>query len=201
MGNRPIWLGWLLVLFVAGAGAQTVTVYVTDQLRLGLHVAEDTSDGAFRTLLSGQQLEVLERNRNYAKVRTLDGEEGWVKANYLVDAKPAALRVSEMEATVAEAAQKLALVEGELKTSQSRVGELESRMSSAQSFADENVRDVEQIQEENENFRRQLEIYRSSVPLTWALGAGVVFMTLGFLAGLWWLDARIRRRHGGFRIY
>jgi len=29
----------------------------------------------------------------------------------------------------------------------------------------------------------------------------VVSLVAGFLAGLWWLDALIRRRHGGFRVY
>lgn len=199
MGKKPIWLGGFLMLFALGVTAQTA--YVTDELRLGLHLAEDTSDSPFRTLTSGQRVEVLERDRYYAKVRTQEGDEGWVKANYLVDTIPAKLRVTEMETTVSEATEKLGLVEEELKASQARVSELEAGMSSARSVADDNVRDVEQILEENESFRQQLDIYKSSVPLTWALGTGVVFMTLGFLGGLWWLDARIRKRHGGFRIY
>ena len=199
MGKKPIWLGGFLMLFALGVTAQTA--YVTDELRLGLHLAEDTSDSAFRTLTSGQRVEVLERDRYYAKVRTEEGDEGWVKANYLVDTMPAKLRVTEMETIVSEATEKLGLAEEELKAAQARVSELEAGMSSARSVADDNVRDVEQILEENESFRQQLDIYKSSVPLTWALGAGVVFMTLGFLGGLWWLDARIRKRHGGFRIY
>lgn len=199
MGKKPIWLGGVLMLFAFVVNAQTA--YVTDELRLGLHRAEDTSDSPFKTLISGQRLEVLERDRYYANVRTEDGEEGWVKANYLVDIKPAKLRVTEMETTVSETHEKLGVVQDELKASQARVSELEGQMSSAQNSADDNVRDVEKIQEENETFRQQLQIYSSSVPLTWALGAGVVFMTLGFLGGLWWLDARIRKRHGGFRIY
>jgi len=199
VGKKPIWLGGFLMLFALGVTAQTA--YVTDELRLGLHLAEDTSDSAFRTLTSGQRVEVLERDRYYAKVRTEEGDEGWVKANYLVDTMPAKLRVTEMETIVSEATEKLGLAEEELKAAQARVSELEAGMSSARSVADDNVRDVEQILEENESFRQQLDIYKSSVPLTWALGAGVVFMTLGFLGGLWWLDARIRKRHGGFRIY
>ena len=38
--------------------AQTQTAYVTDNLRLGLHQASDTSDSAFRNLESGQELRV-----------------------------------------------------------------------------------------------------------------------------------------------
>jgi len=75
------------------AGAQTA--YVTDNLRLGLHQAADTSDRAFRSLDSGQELEVLSRDRNYAQVRLPDGTEGYVKVAYLVDDKPAKLIVAE----------------------------------------------------------------------------------------------------------
>ena len=56
-------------------------------LRLGIHQAADTSDRAFRMLESGQALEVIERNRNYARVRLPDGTEGYVKVAYLVDDK------------------------------------------------------------------------------------------------------------------
>jgi hypothetical protein len=48
------------------------TAYVTDNLRLGLHQAPDTSDRAFRTLDSGQELEIISRDRNYAQVRLPD---------------------------------------------------------------------------------------------------------------------------------
>ena len=71
------------------------TAYVTDNLRLGLHAAEDTSDRAFRFLESGQPMEILVRDRNYANVRLPDGTEGWVKSAYLVDEKPAKLIVAE----------------------------------------------------------------------------------------------------------
>ena len=74
------------------------TAYVTDSLRLGLHVAEDTGDAPFRFLDSGQQVEVLARDRDYANVRLPDGDEGWVKAAYLVFEKPAKLIVVETTA-------------------------------------------------------------------------------------------------------
>ena len=81
----------LLLPIVAAAD----TAYVTDNLRLGLHRAEDTSDRPFRMLDSGQAFEILTRDRLYANVRLPDGTEGWVKTAYLVDEKPAKLIVAE----------------------------------------------------------------------------------------------------------
>ena len=88
------------VLLMLPALLQAETAYVTDNLRLGLHQAADTSDRAFRSLDSGQQLEILSRDRNYAHVRLPDGVQGYVKAAYLVDDKPAKLIVAETQAEV-----------------------------------------------------------------------------------------------------
>ena len=54
----------LVILVSMPAAALAETAYVTDNLRLGLHQAEDTSDRAFRTLESGQPVEILSRGRN-----------------------------------------------------------------------------------------------------------------------------------------
>ena len=76
------------------------TAYVTDNLRLGLHRAEDTSDRPFRNLESGQQVEILSRSTYYAHVELPDGTTGHVKAGFLVDSKPAKLIVAETMAEV-----------------------------------------------------------------------------------------------------
>ena len=63
----------ILLLIVLPCVAMAETAYITDNLRLGLHRAADTSDRAFRTLQSGQELEIISRDRNYANVRLPDG--------------------------------------------------------------------------------------------------------------------------------
>jgi hypothetical protein len=125
------------------------TVYVTDVLRLGLQATSDIDDRAFDTLLSGTELDVLERVPSFARVRTADGREGWVRSAYLVTDKPAQLRLLDLEAASAEAA----LHDG------------------------------------------------VKLPASWVVGALVLALALGFTAGWWCLDALLRRRHGGFRLY
>ena len=51
---------------------------------------------ARQNLDSGQAMEILSRDRNYANVRLPDNSEGWVKNAYLVDDKPAKLIVAEI---------------------------------------------------------------------------------------------------------
>ena len=177
------------------------TAYVTDNLRLGLHAAEDTSDRAFRVLESGQPIEVLLRAGNYANVRLPDGTEGWVKTGYLVDEKPAKLIVAEtaaerdaLAAELAEAKAAFAEPAATIENLQSEATGLTTQLDSAQS-------QITQLQEENASIQGMKERYRGSVPLTWVGGAMVVCLIAGLLAGLWWADRSSRRRHGGIRIY
>ena len=69
----------VLLIFLWPANAFAETAYVTDNLRLGLHQASNTSDRAFRTLESGQEVEIISRDRNYANVRLPDGVVGVVQ--------------------------------------------------------------------------------------------------------------------------
>ena len=60
---------------------------------------------------------------------------------------------------------------------------------------------LEEVTRQNERYASRQSRYRYSMPLTWVGGALSVSLLAGFLGGLWWLDYRSRKRHGGFRIY
>jgi SH3 domain protein len=191
-------IGVLLLLPVV---AVADTAYVTDNLRLGLHAAEDTSDRAFRYLDSGQEMEVLIRDRNYANVRLPDGAEGWVKAAYLVDEKPAKLIVAEtiaerdqLAAELEETKQAFAEPAARIDQLRSEASELNGRLASAQT-------QIDALTEENASIQGLKAEYRGSVPLKWVGGVIVLCLVVGLLGGLWWADHRSRRRHGGIRIY
>jgi SH3 domain protein len=191
-------IGLLLLLPLA---ATADTAYVTDNLRLGLHQAEDTSDRAFRVLESGQPMEVLSRDRNYANVRLPDGAEGWVKSAYLVDEKPAKLIVAEtmaerdaLAAELEETKQAFAGPAATIDGLEAEAADLATKLSEAEAR-------IADLQAENDGFEGMKEQYRGSVPLSWVAGAIGVCLIAGFLIGLWWVDHRNRKRHGGIRIY
>jgi SH3 domain protein len=190
-----------LALCGGAQAAAAETAYVTDSLRLGLHAAPDTSDRAFENLVSGTAVEVLERNSSYARVRLSDGREGWVKATFLVTLKPAAARVAELETrmlTLEEAAVAAKTAQAAAEQALARyTAELQARTGSAETMQET----VERLQAENRAYEERLESYRLALPIKWVIPALVVVLVGGFLAGLWWLDALIRRRHGGFRVY
>jgi SH3 domain protein len=181
--------------------AAAETAYVTDSLRLGLHHTDDTSDKPFENLVSGTPLEIIERNTNYAHVRTPDGQEGWVKAAYLVDGKPAQLRVAELEAELAGVRGEFDHVRNAHSSAEDELNRLSKQAATTTGSSEALQETLGRLKSENETYEARLESYRRSLPLPWVAAALVVTLAGGFVAGLWWLDALIRRRHGGFRIY
>jgi len=197
--NKTIVIVSLLLLGCSGAFAETV--YVTDILRLGIHRAQDTSDPAFQNLVSGTELEIIERVSNFARVRTSDGQDGWVKSAYLVSDKPAQLRVAEIEAELEQLRAKLSESSGERLHAEREANRLSQEMALNTGSADAIQDTLARLKLENESYESRLDAYRVSFPMAWVAAALVVAFVGGFVAGLWYLDTVIRKRHGGFRIY
>ena len=181
--------------------APAETVYVTDSLRLGLHKAADTSDRPFENLVSGTAVEVLERNSSYARVRLPDGREGWVKATFLVAEKPAAARVLELETEIGGFEKAAVDAKAAQTAAEQELAGLRTELKATTGSAESVQETIQRLERENRAHVDRLEASRHTLPLMWVIPALVVTLVAGFLVGLWWLDALIRRRHGGFRVY
>jgi SH3 domain protein len=181
--------------------AAAETAYITDNLRLGLHQASDTSDRAFRMLESGQALEIISRDRNYANVQLPDGARGYVKAAYLVADKPAKLIVAEtiaerdaLRAELEETNRSFAAPAAAIKRLEEQAAELTSKLDGAET-------EIADLKDENASIEVLKRRYKGSLPLSWVAAAIGVCLVGGFLLGLWWVDYSSRKRHGGIRIY
>jgi SH3 domain protein len=197
---RPIY--WAIIGFLGLAPLSVLgeTAYVTDNLRLGLYATEDTSGRPIRMLDSGQAMEVLSRDRNYANVQLPDASEGWVKAAYLVDEKPAKLIVAEI---TAERDTLLAELEETKQAFAAPAATIESLKNDALAFdarLAEATAKIAVLEEENASIRGLKEQYRGSLPLSWVAIAIGVCLISGILLGMWWVDRQSRKRHGGIRI-
>jgi len=198
---RPMISGLTVLLALAPLAAVAETAYVTDNLRLGLYESPDTSGRPFRMLESGQAMDVLSRDRNYANVRMPDATEGWVKAAYLVDDKPARLIVAELTAErdslvaeLAETRESFAAPAETIAALRNDAEQFDARL------ADANAR-VAELEDENSGLEGLAEQYKGSLPLSWVAAAMIVCLIAGLLLGMWWVDRQSRMRHGGIRIY
>jgi SH3 domain protein len=190
-------LGCLLL----AARAAAETVYVTDMLQLGLYPAAGDRGQPLKTLPSGTPLELLERDRNYARVRTPEGTEGWAKTAFLVAEKPARAQLAELQTHNQSLSRELAALRESLSAARQRVAKLEERAASCTALAGESQQRLTALHQENQEFRNILVEHKRAVALPWLFGATGVSLVSGLIGGIWLLDYRIRRRHGGYRVY
>ncbi len=192
---------WLALWVALPVSALAETAYVTDNLRLGLHQAADTSDRAFRTLESGQTVEILARDRNYAHVQLPDGVQGYLKAAYLVFEPPAKLIVTETQNENDRLVQELEDTKRAFAGPAATIDSLESDVARHKAALDESDSKLQDLVQENDKFRRRQSGYKYSMPFPWVASALGVCLLAGFLMGIWIVDYRSRKRHGGIRIH
>lgn len=189
------------VLALVPLFASAQTAYVTDTLQLGLHQASDTSDRPFRNLDSGQELEILSRTTYYANVQLPDGTLGWVKAGFLVNDKPAKLIVAETRAEADRLAGELEELRGAFAAPAATIDSLKQQVADLQNRLGDSEAKAVELGEQNASLQNRQSQYKNSMPLQWVAGAVGLCLIGGFLFGLWWVDQRSRKRHGGIRIY
>ena len=96
-----------LLLTVAATHAETV--YVTDQIKVGLHEEKLLDSPIIKVITSGAALEVIKREENVTFVKDLDGTSGWIDNSYLLQASPdtRSSRISMLESELADAKQQI----------------------------------------------------------------------------------------------
>jgi len=194
-------IGALAVVMLLPTVTVAETAYVTDTLQLGMHHAADTSDRPFRSLDSGQTVEILSRTTYYAHVQLPDGTEGYVKAGFLVSDKPAKLIVAEVTAERDRYARELEETKQAFAAPAATIDALKQQAADLQARLDASEAQRAELDAENAGLRNRQSQFRHSMPLQWVAGAIGACLVGGFLFGLWWVDHRSRRRHGGIRIY
>jgi hypothetical protein len=124
-----------------------------------------------------------------------------VRGTFLVTTKPAAARIAELEGKIAELEGVATAARAAQLAAEQELGRLTNQAEASTGSAAATANTVERLAAENRAYEERLESYRHTLPVQWVVPALVVALVAGFLAGLWWLDALIRRRHGGFRVY
>lgn len=177
------------------------TLYVTDKLFLGLYPEAEADSKALATLVSGTPLQILERGKYFSRVRTQDGKEGWVKSAYLVEDKPPRLLLEQVQTEREQLAEALQSTRAQLQELQRNSADANAQAQQLEAGRAQRSAALQRLQSENQSLRAQLNQDSLQVPLTWLIGAAALCLLLGLWGGYAWLDLRIRRRHGGFRVY
>ncbi len=190
----------VLTLFLQQGSALAEIMYVTDILRLGIHEDRDTADKPFKLLVSGDALDIIEQDAYYARVKTMEGDEGWVKASYLVTEKPSLALLAELNTERENLTSEIA----SLRTTQTEhdnvLANVRGERDTLLQTVSTTTTEIDALRSEQQTLIDKIDAKKFSVAIPWIILIGIVALAGGFFGGWWWTDARQRARHGGYRV-
>ena len=111
----PNALACIFMLFMHAAAAETT--YITDKISVELFSSTFQRGMLVTTVNSGAVVEVLESDGDYRKIRTAEGQEGWVHNKYLSTEKPTQVSYLQLMAKHKQLEEELAQLKEQGKNS------------------------------------------------------------------------------------
>ena len=210
----------LLAAACAPTGVRAESMYVIEQLVVGVNSAPEGAGDKVATIQSGDRVELLDRQGDEAQIQLPGGASGWVKASYLSAQEPLQKRLQDRTAEVEKLKQDVSRLQSQLAERVAASARLpatpaprsppQAQPPAAQNAAGTSptptlaaapapsgdngqVRDASPLM--------TLPEQPGPAPWLWVLGSSAAALVIGFLAGWRVLDRRIRRKYGGLRIY
>lgn len=181
-----------LILFAGlSVSAFAETVYVSDELRVGIRPEPDIGYSPVGVVVTGMKLDVLDRQAGFVKIKTDDGMIGWIKDIYATDKKPAMLRLQQLQKKHTVVANQLKEISKDLKT-----------LESSNQSLNEQVEELKQERVEWQLLQAKLASSQQQAKSTWYwwLMALVVVLVGSFVGGIQWHRIQAMKRLGGLRV-
>lgn len=158
-------LGTLLCLAVVGqAGA--ATRYVSDELRITLRGGAGTQYRIIDTLTTGARVEVLEaRGDEWVRVRTTDGEEGWVLAQYLMEQPAAKDQLARARSQLESAREAQTELQSRLEETQSELARARERIQTLEAEKEQTAERLSRAEEGLEQYDQVQSLKKQVVDL------------------------------------
>lgn len=169
---------------------QAKTVYINDQLRVGIRPEPNNDSAPLGVVVTGDELELLDNNSGYVMVRTKDGVEGWIKEIYTTTKVPAIVQLKALSQSSGGAGKK--------------IQELTKQIGIIESANEALNKELELAKDEKSKIRMQLFAIKGGQPSTsWVywLSALILFTVTSFVLGMFWYRNKAMKRLGGLRIY
>ena len=188
------------------------TLYVGDTLRIGVRPEPSKNLPSISIIKTGASVEVLERNKSYAKVRTQSGVEGWVKSAYLTKNTPANNKLKIANNKIKTLEQKLTeLKNSGDKTTSKAQADLQATIQQLQIEKNTMMKEIEALKinpvtniETNNKMKQEfagIDLAALNKDLLYIiLGATFAVLILGFMVGVSWYKQQVTKRLGGLSI-
>jgi SH3 domain protein len=164
----------LIPLSVSVEPAHADRRYVSDMLIITLREGQGSEYKIIRTLRTGTPVEVLEESERYLRVRTEEGEEGWVAKQYITSELPKPLIIAELKqetnrlgTRVEELEKRQTLLLNQLKEAeQSHDAKVKELQTNAENYKKEVSRTATELKEITEKYNTLLDQSKNVLELT-----------------------------------
>ncbi len=189
----------------------SATLYVGDNLRVGIRPAPEANTASLLVVNTGTELELIEKKGQYIKVRSPNGVEGWVKGAYLSSNKPSSILLKQATSKIKQLEKKInALSKNNTNTRstheastqthiitrlQSEKTQLEQQITSLRTQPE----NAELITQENDSFSLSFNFVNNELIMI-TLGFLIFLLSLGFLFGVSWHKHQVTKRLGGLSL-
>lgn len=179
------------LLFIVMNLLHAESVYVKDTLRVGVRTEPNNSIAPIGVVLTGMQLDVLERRDDYIKIRTDKGLQGWIKETYVEAEPPAMLRLEQLQK--------------EYDQLRARTGKHDEMIKSTAATNKTLGQQVDELNRTNAELKLKLKQEknrnRDSVgSYFWSVLTYLGVFLLGIGGGLLWYRRHTMKRLGGLRV-
>jgi len=136
---------------------QAKTFYVTDKVLVGVYELASTESNLLKALPTGTPIEVIERQGEFAKIRSPDGTTGWVENSYLIDHKPAQLLVLDLTDQQKQMNEQLTLAQAELEATQKQLVEAKAKTATDSTEQSKKLtNEIKDLKSKSNNTNKQL---------------------------------------------
>ncbi|MDH5649081.1 MAG: TIGR04211 family SH3 domain-containing protein [Gammaproteobacteria bacterium] len=190
----------VMLLILAPVAVAAETVYVIDQISVGLYSGVGGQEPLIKDVTTGTSLEILERSGNDLRVRMGDGTEGWIDGNYVMEEKPAQLLLKQSQGALLKIKSELAESNQKLVALQEELNGEKQKLSAALSEAKQvPVAPVAEAESAPPSPEEPGQSARFQFSFLWA-GISFAMLITGFIAGAVWIKEQNRRKLGGMHI-
>lgn len=147
-----------LVFLLATSVAWAETRFVSDYLIVTVRSGKGNQFKILETVPTGTPVTVLEDDKDYVKVRTKKGTEGYISRHYLSKAIPKATQIKQLNKKIADLQQQLATQESNLQGHQSerdtykkQVEELSAQLTQSQQKLEDVAAKYNDLLQKSEN--------------------------------------------------
>lgn len=162
MGRSAAALAVLAVAVLAPAWGGAETRYITDVLLVNLREAPQANAPTIRLLRTGEALQVLDSRPGFLRVRTGQGEEGWVAEQYAAAEAPAAVVAARLQEEISRLRNRLrtleedrdratAQLEAARRAQASSMAELQHELAAVRGEADQAARELQEVRQRYEH--------------------------------------------------